>query len=65
MAIPKIKIENRYINRTSLSAAREIETKIIAKYSIKLINFLLTPITVIAVPPISAPIPSREVKMPI
>ena len=49
----------------SLSAEREIEIKITTKYNIKLINFLLTPITVIAVPPISAPIPSREVKNPI
>jgi len=57
VAIPTIKIENRNINRPALREAREIETKIIAKYSIKLNNFRLTPITVIAVPPISAPIP--------
>ena len=48
-----------------LEAAREIESKIIARKNIKLINFLLIAITVIAVPPNNAPIPSKEVSNPI
>ena len=48
-----------------LEAAREIESKIIARKNIKLINFLLIAITVMAVPPNKAPIPSKEVNNPI
>ena len=48
-----------------LEAAREIESKIIARKNIKLINFLLIVITVMAVPPNKAPIPSKEVNNPI
>ena len=48
-----------------LKAARKIDSKIIVRKNIKLINFLLIAITVIAVPPNSAPIPSKEVNNPI
>ena len=48
-----------------LDADRDIDNKIIARKDIKLINFLLIAITVIAVPPNSAPIPSKEVNNPI
>ena len=48
-----------------LDADREIESKIIARKDIKLINFLFIAITVIAVPPNKAPIPSKEVIIPI
>ena len=48
-----------------LDADIEIDSKIIARKDIKLINFLLTAITVIAVPPNRAPIPSKEVNIPI
>ena len=49
----------------SLEAASEIESKMTARKDIKLINFLLIAITVIAVPPNRAPIPSKEVNKPI
>ena len=48
-----------------LDADRDIDSKIIARKDIKLINFLLIAITVIAVPPNRAPIPSKDVNIPI
>ena len=48
-----------------LDADRDIDSKIIARKDIKLINFLLIAITVIAIPPSRAPIPSKDVKTPI
>ena len=47
-----------------LEADRDIHSKIIARKDIKLINFLLIVITVIAVPPNRAPIPSNDVNIP-
>ena len=48
-----------------LDADRDIDSRIIARKDIKLINFLLIAITVIAVPPNRAPIPSKDVNTPI
>ena len=48
-----------------LDADRDIDSKIIARKDIKLINFLLIVIMVIAVPPNRAPIPSKDVNIPI
>ena len=48
-----------------LDADRDIHSKIIARKDIKLINFLFIAITVIAVPHIRAPIPSKDVNIPI
>ena len=48
----------------SLEAAREIDSKMITRYNIKLINFLFTAMTVTAVPPNRAPIPSKDVNIP-
>ena len=47
-----------------LEAAREIESKITVRKDIKLINLLLIAITVITVPPNRAPIPSKDVNIP-
>ena len=63
--MPKINIEKRYMKIELLDADRDIDSKIIARKDIKLINFLLIAITVIAVPPNRAPIPSKEVNIPI
>ena len=62
--MPKINIEKRYMKIELLDADRDIDSKIIARKDIKLINFLLIAITVIAVPPNRAPIPSKEVNIP-
>ena len=48
-----------------LDADRDIDSKIIPRKDIKLINFLLIVMTVIAVPPNRAPIPSKDVNIPI
>ena len=48
-----------------LDADRDIDSKIIPRKDIKLINFLLIAMTVIAVPPNRAPIPSKDVNIPI
>ena len=48
-----------------LDEDRDIDSKIITRKNIKLINFLLIAITVIAVPPNRAPIPSKDVNIPI
>ena len=48
-----------------LDADRDIDSRIIARKDIKLINFLLIAIIVIAVPPNRAPIPSKDVNTPI
>ena len=63
--MPKINIEKRYMKIELLDADRDIDSKIIARKDIKLINFLLIVITVIAVPPNRAPIPSKDVNNPI
>ena len=63
--MPKINIEKRYMKIELLDADRYIHSKIIARKDIKLINFLLIAITVIAVPPSKAPIPSKDVNIPI
>ena len=63
--MPKINIEKRYMKIELLDADRDIDSKIIARKDIKLINFLLIAITVIAVPPKRAPIPSKDVNIPI
>ena len=63
--MPKINIEKRYMKIELLDADRDIASKIIARKDIKLINFLLIVITVIAVPPSRAPIPSKDVNRPI
>ena len=63
--MPKINIEKRYMKIELLNADRDIDSKIIARKDIKLINFLLIVITVIAVPPSKAPIPSKDVNIPI
>ena len=63
--MPKINIEKRYMKIELLDEDRDIDSKIIARKDIKLINFLLIAITVIAVPPNRAPIPSRDVNTPI
>ena len=63
--MPKINIETRYMKIELLDADRDIDSKIIARKDIKLINFLLIAITVIAVPPSRAPIPSKDVNIPI
>ena len=63
--MPKINIEKRYMKIELLDADRDIDSKIIARKDIKLINFLLIAITVIAVPPNRAPIPSKDVNIPI
>ena len=48
-----------------LDEDRDIDSKIIARKDIKLINFLFIAITVIAAPPNRAPIPSKDVNNPI
>ena len=58
-------MDKRYMKIELLDADRDIHSKIIARKDIKLINFLLIAITVIAVPPIRAPIPSKDVNIPI
>ena len=58
-------MDKRYMKIELLDADRDIHSKIIARKDIKLINFLLIAITVIAVPPNRAPIPSKDVNMPI
>ena len=63
--MPKINIEKRYMKIELLDADRDIDSKIIARKDIKLINFLLIAITVIAIPPSRAPIPSKDVNTPI
>ena len=63
--MPKINIEKRYMEIELLDADRDIDSKIIARKDIKLINFLLIAITVIAIPPSRAPIPSKDVNIPI
>ena len=63
--MPKINIEKRYMKIELLDEDRDIDSKIIARKDIKLINFLLIAITVIAVPPNRAPIPSKDVNTPI
>ncbi len=63
--MPKINIEKRYMKMELLDADRDIDSKIIARKVIKLINFLLIVIIVIAVPPNRAPIPSKDVNIPI
>ena len=62
--MPKINIEKRYMKIAVLDADRDIDSKIIARKDIKLINFLLITITLIAVPPNRAPIPSKDVNSP-
>ena len=62
--MPKINIEKRYMKIELLDADRDIDSKIIARKDIKLINFLFIAITVIAVPPSRAPIPSKDVNIP-
>ena len=63
--MPKINIEKRYMKIELLDADRDIDSKIIARKDIKLINLLLIAITVMAVPPNRAPIPSKDVNTPI
>ena len=60
--MPKINIEKRYLKIELLDADRDIDSKIIARKDIKLINFLLIAITI---PPSRAPIPYKDVNIPI